>query len=211
MTNAVATYRNQPLEFSEFEKLDDLAKRNISFRTRCLPMLVWDTDEYGDKVQRRSMVETAPELFANGEIDQRLLDSLRRAAPSKSILAHFSRLAAHKPYGRGNEGWAIVLEDLCKDLNGISEYAVIKSCEHFRKDPSITFFPDTALLQRHILDLDFALRNLRDQQKQGIEAPREPEREHPTDEGKARVSEVLHNAGLPHSGEYCMKCKDVTP
>ncbi len=207
MKNQIITPRNQPLEFSEFEKLDSLAEKNISFKPRFLTSLVWVTDEYGDKNQKRELTEVSPELFAKGDIEQALLDSLCRSSTAKSTIIHLSRLNAHKPYGRGNEGWSIVLEDLCKDLNGVSEYAVIKACEHFRKDEKITFFPDTAVLQRFIRDLDSSLKQLCAEPVQEIEKQKEPEFKPDGIAGRQNVAKTMHSAGLPHDGEFCEICK----
>lgn len=211
MKTEIDLYRNKPLEMDEFEKLDVLAEKNITFKKRFVDIVVWVTDEYGEKKQQRDLVERGSELFVRRDIDQRLIDSLRRQAPAKSMIVHFTRLAQHKPFGRGNEGWAIVLEDLCKDLQGMSEYAIIKVCEQYRQDTEITFFPDTAKLQTRIRDLDASLRHLNDPPMNKIDGGiynHRPVFEQDGLEKRQRVAGVMHDAHLPHSPDFCLQCKE---
>lgn len=150
---------NELTEIS-FQTLDTQANATLSFRERTVTALVWEIDEYGDRVQRRIDVPSGPEIFAKCELSETLLKALTARVSSKSLIYYLSRLRAHKSFTHGEEFWNIVLEDLCRDLAGSSEYAVIKACEYFRQCPDLKFFPDTAVLQRRIKDLDFSLRNL---------------------------------------------------
>lgn len=204
----LAEYRDPPLSVEEFHQLDAKAEKVLAFRERMVKQLTWEHDEYGHRFQKSQLVPSGPEIFPKGEIDERIIKSLCYPAPMKSIIVHFSRLRSHKPYAMGDENWEIIVEDLCKDLHGCSEYAVAKACEYFRKDTSITFFPDTAILQRRIKDLDFSLRNLTAPPKAKKEPEKPADYPRPTDEGKRKIAEILHDASIPHSSQYCVKCKE---
>ena len=208
----ITAYRDPPLSPDEFIQLDQKAKRLLSFKERMVREIFWETDEYGDRIQKSRMVPCGPEVFAKGELDERMIKSLQYPAPAKSVIVHLTRLRAHKPYATGEDAWKIILTDLCKDLHGCSEYAITKTCEFFRQDTSLRYFPDTALLQRRIKDLDFSIRALAEAKP----APKETQIEQqpipkPTDEGKRRVAEIMHNGGFHASKpdrEYCGKCQD---
>lgn len=204
--NELTQYRDPPLAIEEFSQLDAMAKKAISFRERGVIQLSWEIDEYGDKVQKRQVVPCGPELFAKGEIDERLLKAMKTPAPAKNIIVHLTRLRAHKPYATGEDAWKIIIFDLCKDLHGVSEYAVMKTCEHFRQDTTIRFFPDTSILQRRIKDLDFSIRNLNNPPK--AEDDPKPEPWIPDGQDRRRkVAEILHNAGIAHSKDFCGMCE----
>ncbi len=160
MGESLTAYRPQALSVEDFHKLDVLAAQSLSFRNRQIRQVYRDTDEYGDQVERVRYLDGGPEIHAKGEVKKALIESLSRPASSRHIGVHLARLSAHKPYGRGPEGFSIIVEDLCRDLEGVSEYAIMKSCEHFRRDDKITFFPDTAVFLKWCRDLDFSLKGL---------------------------------------------------
>lgn len=199
------TLRPLPLTPDETRKLDEAAEKYLSFRERHVATLVWEKDEYGDPVQRRRIIESGPEIFPKGDVPAALMDSLKRKAAPATINAHLARLAAHKPWARGPAAWAVILNDLTNDLAQVGEWAVIKTCEHYRRDPESTFFPDTAKFLKRARDLEFALRNVRPAVYPApiVRKPAEPTAErNPT-----RVAEVLHDARIPHSREFCAQCK----
>lgn len=160
LTKGLTIYREQALTPESYEQLDSAACQCLSFKERVIRRLVWAKDEYGDPVQREELELGGMEVFRKGEVSERLLEALQRPARPMHIAMHLTRLAQHLPYGRGAEGFQIVLEDITKDLEGVSEFAIIKTCERFRLDPDLTFFPATALLVKYAKDIDWSLRNL---------------------------------------------------
>lgn len=158
--NAVTEYRPTALAVEDFQKLDALALQSLSFRERQIREVYREKDEYGEMVEKVRYVEAGPEIFRKGEIIPRLAESLQRPASFRHIGSHLTRLAAHKPWGRGPEAFTVIIEDLCRDLESVSEYAIMKTCEKFRRDEKIIFFQDTAVFLKYAKDLDFALRQL---------------------------------------------------
>ena len=164
--NNVAAHRPTALTEADFSRLDELASNVISFSEREFYDLIWVKDEYGDPVQRPANVYTLPtvNLRANG-IDPKLAESLLRPCNQATIGKHLFRLSCHKPYARGPEAWRVIISDLCRDLEGMSEYAIVKVCEYYRTQATTTYFPDTAALVARIRALDEGLRNASEYQK----------------------------------------------
>ena len=199
------------LTLEGFKSLNMQAEAALSIRERTVTALVWETDEYGDRVQKRVEVPSGPELFPKGEISETLLKALQAPCSAKSLVQQLDRLKAHKNYCMGNESWRIILQDLSKDLAGCSEYAVIKTSEYFRQLPEkdLKFFPDTGDLQRRIKDLDFSLRNL------NAAKPVKPEEKRPPDftpDGLAKrvaVANYMHDNGYHNNmkNDLCERCK----
>lgn len=171
--NDIVVYRETELDQLQYERLDQAAHRHLVFKERIVERVVWTTDEHGDKVQVREPELMGMEVFKKGEIPQQVLDALQRPVVPRHAVLHLQRLAAHLPYGRGEEGFQMVLEDLAKDLADVSEYAIIKTCERFRLDEDLTFFPASALIVRYARGIDWSLKNLKAEK----EAPpvKEPE------------------------------------
>lgn len=198
--NAITEYRQKALEPHEFERLDRAACQAISFRERESHIVVWEMDEYGDRVQVRKPVPSGPELFRKGEIGEKLLASLQRPCRKVDIGVHLARLAAHKPWGRGEETWRIVVADMCNDLEDLSEYAIIKACEYFRHNPDLRFFPDTAMLLVRARDIDWQIKHL-DAEKKAPEPPKQEAKVtsyRNTHKDKLRVARIV-KAGMKKS------------
>ncbi len=191
-----------------FQSLDAQATAALTFRERDAYVLVWETDEYGDRRQVKKPIDAGPEIFPKREISETLLKALTAPCSGKNLVVHLTRLKSHKNYCQGDEGWRVILQDLGHDLAGCSEYAVIKACEHFRQDPDLKFFPDTAVLQRRIRDLDFSLRNLRKTEMPKKDEPKQPDFTPDGLQKRVRVANLLHDAHIPHDKTLCERCKD---
>lgn len=183
-------YREKELDLQQYEQLDVFAHQCLSFKERVIRRLVWGKDEYGDPVQREELELCGMEVFRKGDIGEHLLDSLQRPARPMHTIMHLTRLAQHLPYGRGEEGFQMVLEDIAKDLQGVSEYAIIKTCERFRLDPDLTFFPATALLVKYAKDIDWSLRNLE------AEKPPKPATLPPPSRSNRSPKQRIHSARM---------------
>src|SRR5574343_1951287 len=120
-------------EIESFTSFEQRASQFVEIKERFEEKLTWGTDEYGDKIQVKNLIPCGLEIVYKSKTPQEILDKLTKTCQSKSMIAHFTRLRVHKPYAMGEEIWSILIEDLCKDLSGVSEYAVIKICEKFRK------------------------------------------------------------------------------
>lgn len=193
--NQIVQYREQALTPELIEKLDVAAGNCLKIQNRVEFELYTEKDEYGDAVEKRRYVTTGKEIIQTGHIPEALMESLLRPAPARHIAVHLTRLAAHKPYARGENGFNIIISDLCGDLEGVSEYAVIKACAMFRRDETIRFFPDTAILQKQILEFDRALKGIekkpREQEKK---TEPQPQRARPDFKQVRRVKTLVRLA-----------------
>lgn len=207
--NQITTYREKPLTMEEFSRLEAYAEKFITVKEKLISKSVPKVDTNGEVYGwERDLVPQGTEVFFKAEPDERLMDSLQRPATRQAIGVHLQRLYDHRPYGRGDSGWLTVVEDLIHDLNGCSEWSILKTCETFRLQRGARFFPETADLVHVIKALDEGLRwaYAARPSTRKIEAP-QPERiPAPTDEGRARVAKALHDVGLPHDKTFCAQC-----
>lgn len=157
----VVQYRDKPLTVEAFGKLEALANRFMSIREKTVgkSMPVFD---HNDEIIRweYQLVPCGMEVFFKTEPDQAVMASIRRPATPEAIGIHLTRLCQHRPYGRGQEGWGMVVEDLMRDLAGCSEWALMKVCEGYRlqRGKDTTFFPATADLVAAVKALDDQIR-----------------------------------------------------
>jgi hypothetical protein len=156
----IAIYRPQPLSTEDFRKLEAIAHDTLDIALKNVDELFWTTDEYGDRIQRKRSIMAGFDIAPKQEINPVLLESLKRQTTPRHTAVHLTRLAAHKPWGRGEEAFSVIVEDLARDLIGVSEWAIVKTCEHYRKDDTIKFFPDTAAFLRIAIETDRSLKNI---------------------------------------------------
>lgn len=155
----ITTYREKPLSMEEFSKLETYAEKCMTIREKHVSKSVPKTDADGNIYGwERDLVPAGKEVFFKSEPDERVMEAIMRPATKEAIFIHITRLSEHKPYGRGASGWQTIVEDLIHDLNGSSEWAIIKACEQFRLTKGMTFFPDTAELVHSIRNLDEQVR-----------------------------------------------------
>lgn len=190
MSNLVV-YRDKPLSSNDFYKLETLIEQNVSFREKENYALVWEMDEYGDRVQVKRPTGLGCEIFFYGELEPRLMEAVQRPAKDTHIGVHLMELAAHKPWGRGPEMWSIVVRDLTRDLAGVSEFCIVKACEKFRRDPDLKFFPDTAVLLSFIKEMDWRLKNVDKTRVKKADTNPAPAPIVRTDKCRRRVSRIV--------------------
>lgn len=159
--------RETPLTVPDFAKLEELVARDCEIK----PIYKHGTKKFKDAdgfVYREEfdLIETGLEIRALTEIDQRLAEAIQRPATPTGAIYHFTRLAATKRNTRGNTGFQVALEDLAYDLRGKSEWAIMKACEFFRKDPS-PFFPDHSAILEKVELFDRAAQTLKPLQIEG--------------------------------------------
>jgi len=156
----IFVYRENGLDDAEYRRLDEHAADYFLLEEHDVYDLEWGTDEYGDAIQKHVNQRTRPRIWLKVDaVTPHLMESLLRPCNAKVIARHLWVLSCHKPWGRGPETWATVVADLCHDLASVSEYAIIKACEFFRKKADTTFFPNTAALVQRACELDYALRH----------------------------------------------------
>jgi len=159
MTN-LTIYREKALTDEEYIKLDRLADENLQVKTKYMKVIKTLIDEYGDTVEYTDYVDSGYDVIPRNNFSFKLIESLQRPTLARNIAKHLHRLQAHKRYTRDSASWEIIVEDICNDLDDVSEYAIIKTCEKFRLDTKSPFFPDTAKLIKEIKDLDYSLKNI---------------------------------------------------
>jgi len=195
---ALTECRQAPLAPVDYDILDKKAEQVLAFRDRIVTVLEWTRDEYGDPVQRKIEVPAGPEVFKKGEVSDRLFEALTRPVHPTHLAVHLTNLSYHKPWTRGSEAWRVVVSDMMIDLEGVSEYAIIKVCEMFRRDHELHYFPDTAVLVKKARDLDWSLRNVNvDKPKpmpQKREEPQLPVKNH---KSRKRVARIMKIGGRP--------------
>ena len=209
MSNSPTIYRENPLNEQQFKNLEMAFKNNFSFKQKTIRKSIPKVDNNGDIYGwEYDLIPCGHEIFKKGSPDKQLLEALLRPATNSAIGKHLTRLEQHKVYTKGQEGFQIILEDMIHDLKGVSEFAIIKICENFRLDTKDKYFPLTASLVSEIKNFDDQLRWNGEYMQPRLEKKQEPEYQKPNDDGKRRVADVLHNANLPHSKDYCAKCNE---
>lgn len=206
----ITQYREHPLTVEEFRKLETTAARFMTVKEKLMGKSMPVADHAGEIYRyEHQLVSTGAEVFFKGEPDERVLESIMRPATRQAIAMHLTNLTLHKAYARGKEGFQIVVEDIIHDLNGCSEWALIKSCESFRLQRGNKFFPDTADLVHAVRNLDESVRWAYAARPSAKSMPvMQIEEKHleKTDEGRASVANTLHCAGIPHDKTFCQKC-----
>lgn len=133
--------RDQPLSVSDFSKLEAAVEKSFDARpvekSVFKPKLDYEGKPYGETFD---VVQTGLELITVGDVDRRLVEAIQRPTIPTHTIYHLSRLAAHMRNTRGETGFQAILEDLAYDLRGVSEWAIVKACEHFRRS-GLPFFP----------------------------------------------------------------------
>ena len=143
MNELILQPRQSALSLDDYEKLNTLADASFSFKPTFTSSSMPIKDDLGNIVSwEAAIVETGSTLQITGNPDRRLVDALQRPAPAGYIVAHLTRLGAHLRHTKGAAAFTIVTEDVARDMAGMSEWAVVKTCEEFRHGNK-PFFPDT--------------------------------------------------------------------
>lgn len=133
--------REQPLSVVDFGKIEDLIKRDFDVQENNKPIFVAIYDKDGnyikDEYDERMIGLNLKSLT---EVDTKMLDAIKRPAGTSNTIYHIARLSAHMRNTKGEDGFQTILEDLAYDMRDISEWALIKTCEFFRKSGK-PFFP----------------------------------------------------------------------
>lgn len=84
-------------------------------------------------------------VLSDSEDTIKFIEAAARPAPSRHVMPHLVRLAAHKPIGGKLDEFRIgvILEDLSIELDGCSEFAIAQACNEFKKKTDSDFFPKT--------------------------------------------------------------------
>lgn len=208
--NELTQYREKPLTLEDFSKLENLASRFMAVKEKTISKPVPVADNDGNIYRwEYDLIPVGTDVCFTGNPDERVMDAIMRPATRQAVAIHLARLCQHKPYARGHEGFQVVVEDMLHDLDGCSEWAVIKTCEHFRLSRTTRFFPDTADFVDGIKKLDDSIRVAYANRQP---APKQiPMEKHmavpkPNEEQKAKIAKMLHDAGIAHDGTFCEGC-----
>lgn len=199
----IVTYREKPLSIEDFHKLESLAQKHLVFKERLVSKSVPKVDSQGNTYGwERDLVPMGTEVQFRSAPPENLMDSLQRPATRQAIAKHLTDMAAHRPYARGEGGFLTVVQDLINDLNGCSEWAILKTCETFRLQKGEKFFPNTAELVHAVKSLDESLRwayAARPSQKKKPDAKTEPELHVYTTKKKIQVNRMCKLAMKPRA------------
>lgn len=207
--NQITIYREKPLTMEEFQRLESVAARIMSIKERPVYKSMPVADNNGDIYRyEHVLVSTGCEVFFRESPDERVMESLMRPATRQAIAVHLQRLCEHRPYARGADGWQTVVEDLIHDLSGCSEWGLIKTCERFRQERGATFFPQTADLIAEAKELDDRVRwaYAERSKPKPVKAIETEQAMKPSDEQKAKIAKILHDARLAHMPDFCEQC-----
>lgn len=212
MTNAIAILepRQTPITTEDFDKIETLVEKHFHTQTmregRSMPKVDNAGETYGWEYQT---IETGLRMTPKASLDPRLLDSIRRPVTKQILAYHLTRLSAHKRNTRGGFAFQVIVEDACRDLDGVSEWAVFKAYDQLRKADG-PFFPDLEDIVKAVKWFDDAARNIgtpaEPVKPKPVPVQQEEPWEKPTDAKKAAVAKLMHNAGLPHDREFCEQC-----
>lgn len=134
--------RPQPLTVEQFEQLEKsiekhykklVVRRDVKIPIRDYNgnIYKWEYD-FEDSIEGFIPIDNPP---------AKLTEAMIRPSTFQNVVFLLTKLESHKPYGRGN--FEFVLEDLAKDLENKSEWAIMKACEYFRRCEDV-FFPNSS-------------------------------------------------------------------
>lgn len=177
--------RQAALTIQDFGKLERLIETTFEAKPIYEPCSIPQKDADGNiYAWEAGVIETGLEVTIHGEPNKKLLEAIRRPATAGHIVAHITRLAAHLRHTKGKSAFQIIAEDIGNDLNGVSEWAVMKACEQFRQTGK-PFFPDTPELITTIRKWDDFSRKAA-----GLDKRPEKKKEAPRGEGWQKASEA---------------------
>lgn len=167
--------RPAPLEPSEIEAIDQALQRHYK---------ITKSPVYGYKTTRDADGEiTGSEYDVVGQSDsyelitpppERLRDAIMRPASTRHVVAHLTRLAAHRRDTRGAAALSVALEEIAIDLGSVSEWAVVTACREMRGKPG--WYPQTTEIMDTIRAEDAKFKALFTRQPARIEAQKPAEK-----------------------------------
>lgn len=117
--------RLTPLETQDIEKIDGLLKKHGAVRSKIEYGSVPVKDRDGNIVRYEYDQVGLSTDYSRADIPDRLREAILRPASRQSIVFHLTRLAAHLRDTRGPEAVAVVVSDIAREIDGVSEWAVI--------------------------------------------------------------------------------------
>lgn len=197
--------RQAPMSVEDFNKLEAWIDKSFTVKPITEGRSVPVKDDNGIIYRwEHDVFETGLSLTPQGTVDPKVIDAMKRPATSKTIAYHLTRLSAHKRNTKGGFAFQVIVEDVTKDLEGVSEWAVIKAYEKLRKAEG-DFFPSANEIVKAVNVYEDAIKMLGQKNENKPIAMIE---EKPLVKGKAKVAEILHNANIAHDKEYCEQCKE---
>lgn len=133
--------RENPLGTMDFAKIESLIPQNFDVRENNKPIFVPKYDREGNICgeeydERLLEINFSP----NEQCDPNLTVALKTPSSFQHSIYHLARLSAHMRNTKGVDAFQVILEDIAYDLRDVSEWAILKTCEYFRKT-GIPFFP----------------------------------------------------------------------
>jgi hypothetical protein len=144
--------RPYPLEGNDIEKLESAIQKIFTIEKKPIFGIVPVRDISGEVFKHEFDEIGREDVYTprSDEAPQQLKDALLRPAARTHIVFHLTRLATHRRDTTGREAFAVKVEDIARDLEGVSEWAVIISCKEFRNEPE-TWYPNTGKITEAIL------------------------------------------------------------
>lgn len=193
--------REKPLSVEDYQKLETLLASNYKILTDLVSVPLVDT--HGEVYGWRKEARQVGIAITSDTLDPRVIQAVQRPATKKAIGVHLTRLAAHKHNARGGIAFQVIVEDACRDLEGCSEWAVMKAYDRLRNEPG-DFFPSLKTIVDTVKWFDAGAKSMGEKKETKQERPAEQKQDRT--EGKYRVAQVMHDAGLPHDKEFCRGC-----
>lgn len=196
--------REKPLTVEAFEKIEEVLHRHFEVKTltaaQSVPKVDAQGEIYGWEIRA---VPVGVGIKAKGEVDTRIVDAVQRPATKAAINFHLTKLSAHKRTTQGGMAFKIILSDAERDLEGCSEWAVMKAYDKLRNEPG-DFFPSLKTIVDTVKWFDAGARSMGNTPAKHTPLPVTPKEDRT--EGKYRVASVMHKAGIPHDKEFCREC-----
>lgn len=217
MSNVITQSNPQTLAKAEHQRLSAEAEKTISIKEKIdyRKTPIYGENSYIDRWETQA-ISHGSEIFFKQEPTPELLTYLKHPATDIYIGKALSDLHAHKPYGRGAEAFQVIIRDLAHDLKDLSHWALKKVLETYRKDPTTTFFPNTAQLLQSVKSLDEQIRwhgkaRPATPAAKRQSTPQQPWQK-PTSEQRLRAAKIMHDAGshatyMAAAAEWCPHCQ----
>jgi hypothetical protein len=191
----ITIYREKPLDDSSIKKIDLAISPYVRIEETFVREVYQEVGLYGEVEEKGKDVCIGLSAKSLQVMPDALLESVLRPISPKHVGYHLTRLTVHKPFSRGEQFFQLAINDFCKDLEGVSEYALIKTCEYFRLSRE-KFFPDTGDFVNKVKNLDYSLKNPILKSEVSMKQEAIPNK---TDKSKLRVRRLVKLAGKPKS------------
>jgi len=120
--------REVPLDEKAVEKIEEVLKSSGACKVETKYGNVPVRDDEGEIIKWVFGAVETKKVYDPEKISEKIRDTLLRPASKQAIAFHLIRLGAHVRDTMGAEALAVKASDIAREIDGVSEWAVIETC-----------------------------------------------------------------------------------